>query len=99
MLSGDMLKEYYEFSLKLKYNEDPSIRSMLDLIREGVDGVSFNTHFFEGMAEISTATTNPTLDGLYEALSMNSLSLYYDQWYGAYQKLLSDAVLAFSRVS
>ena len=74
-MSADVLSEYYEFSLKFKYNSDPSIRMMIDLVYDTIDspfGIWFESVIYDKVT-LSGDTAN-----LHHAISKNSLSRFYE---------------------
>ncbi len=94
--SEPVLTEYYEFSLKFKYNEDPAIRSMIDLVYERISS-PFGM-YFEGVIYQYLDVDNPSSENLHWAISTNGVSAFYDKWKGAYQRALDKAMTEFSKV-
>ena len=93
--SHDVLTEYYEFSLKFKYNDDPKIRSMIDLVYETIDspfGMYFESVIFQYL-EVENNTFN-----LHYAISKNMLSSFYESWKTPYQRALDRACADFAKV-
>ena len=91
--SDDVLSEYYEFSLKFKYNEDPAIRSMIDLVYGTIDspfGIWFETVI------LSYVTLTGDTITLHHAISKNSLSQFYDANAQAYRAGLEKALEDFA---
>ena len=93
--SKAVLTEYYEFSLKFKYNDDPTIRSMIDLVYDCIDspfGMWFETVIMEYVE-------GDTSDNLHYALSRNALSGWYDKFKGPYERGLDKALSEFAKVN
>jgi hypothetical protein len=93
--SEDVKNEYYNFSLKFKYNDDPSIRSMIDLVYETIDspfGMYFESVIFQYL-EVENNTFN-----LHYAISKNMLSSFYESWKTPYQRALDRACADFAKV-
>ena len=93
--SHDVLTEYYEFSLKFKYNDDPTIRSMIDLVYGTVDtpfGMYFENVIFQYL-EVENNTFN-----LHYAISKNMLSSFYETWRDPYKRALEKALEDFADV-
>ncbi len=92
--SRPVLTEYYEFSLKFKYNDDPAIRSMIDLVYGSVDspfGMHFENIIFRYLSEEHDMN-------LHYAISINSLGTFYDQWKGPYRAALDKAITEFAKI-
>jgi hypothetical protein len=93
--SADVLTEYYEFSLKFKYNEDPTIRKMIDLVCDTIDS-PFGMHF-ENVILQHLETEEKTLT-LHYAISKNMLSSFYENWRDHYKKALDKAIAKFAEL-
>ena len=93
--SSAVLTEYYEFSLKFKYNEDPSIRSMIDLIYETIDS-PFGI-WFESVIQ-SSVTLTGTYNNLHHAIASNALSAFYDSNAEALRTGLATTMAKFATV-
>ena len=93
--SADVLTEYYELSLKFKYNEDPIIRKMIDLVRDTIDS-PFGMHF-ENVILQYLETEEKTLN-LHYAISRNMLSSFYNTWRDPYKKALDKAIAKFAEL-
>ena len=93
--SEDVKNEYYNFSLKFKYNDDPSIRSMIDLVYETIDS-PFGMHYENVIMQYLEAENN-TLN-LHYAISRNMLSSFYETWSIPYKKALEKAVAEFAKI-
>ena len=89
------MTEYYEFSLKFKYNEDPTIRKMIDLVRDTIDS-PFGMHF-ENVILQYLETEEKTLN-LHYAISKNMLSSFYDTWRDPYKRALEKAIGKFAEL-
>ncbi len=90
--SKPVLTEYYEFSLKFKYNEDPAIRSMIDLVYDTIDS-PFGMQF-----ELIILEYGNSLTPLYEGIFYNSLSRKFDENKTAYQSALDKALVEFAKI-
>ena len=90
--SADVVTEYYEFSLKFKYNEDAAIRSMIDLVYETID-VPFGMQFEKIILDYGTSLTP-----LYEGVFYNSLSNKFDSNKQAYKVALDKALEEFNKL-
>ena len=93
--SHDVLVEYYEFSLKFKYNDDPTIRSLIDCVYESIDspfGMYFENVIFQYL-EVENNTFN-----LHYAISKNMLSSFYETWRDPYKRALERALEDFADV-
>ena len=92
--SRDVLTEYYEFSLKFKYNEDHALRSMIDLVYDTVDS-PFGMQFSRIIREYS-----PTpLDDLYYAVETGGqVSTLYDRNRDAYRSMLDKVLEDFAKI-
>ena len=92
-LSRPVLEEYYEYSLKFKYNEDPAIRSMIDLVYDTIDkpfGMQFKTLILEyAPSEVSDLSSG---------IASNSISTLYDSNRDAYRTALNKALEAFNKL-
>ena len=93
--SADVLTEYYEFSLKFKYNDDPTIRSMIDLVRDTIDS-PFGMHFENVILEYCDERDNEF--NLHYAISKNMLSSFYETWRDPYKRALEKALEEFADV-
>ena len=92
--SRDVLTEYYEFALKFKYNDDPAIRSMIDLVYDSIDapfGMQFKNMILdyggEGLSDLSAGIPN------------NSVSSLYESNRSAYRTALDKALADFAKVN
>ena len=90
--SRDVLTEYYEFSLKFKYNEDPSIRKIIDCVYNSID-VPFGMQFENIILEYGSGQTP-----LYEGIYYGSLSSKYDSNKQAYGVALEKALTEFAKI-
>ena len=93
--SEEVLTEYYEYSLKFKYNDDPAIRGMIDLVYETVDspfGMYFENVIFQYL-EVENNTLN-----LHYAISKNMLGTFYESWRDPYKAALEKALEDFADV-
>lgn len=91
--SREVLEEYYEFSLKFKYNEDPAIRKMIDLVYDSIDkpfGMQFQNIILEYAPEGVT--------GLGAGIATNTVSSIFDANRSAYRAALDKALEGFSKV-
>ena len=92
--SRDVLTEYYEFALKFKYNDDPSIRSMIDLVYDTIDspfGMQFKNLILDYGAE--------DLSDLSTGIPNNSVSSLYESNRTAYRMALDKALADFAKVN
>ena len=92
--SRDVLNEYYEFALKFKYNDDPSIRSMIDLVYDTIDspfGMQFKNLILDYGAE--------DLSDLSTGIPNNSVSSLYESNRTAYRMALDKALADFAKVN
>ncbi len=90
--SADVVTEYYEYSLKFKYNEDASIRSMIDLVYNSID-VPFGMQFENIILEYGNGQTP-----LYEGIYYGSLSNKFDSNKEAYKVALDKALTEFNKL-
>ena len=90
--SADVVTEYYELSLKFKYNEDASIRSMIDLVYNSID-VPFGMQFEKIILEYGNGQTP-----LYEGIFYGSLSNKFDSNKEAYKVALDKALAEFNKL-
>lgn len=91
--SRDVLVEYYEFALKFKYNDDPDIRKMIDLVYDSIDspfGMQFKGMILEYGGE--------ELEDLTAGIGNNSVSSLYDSNRSAYRAALDKALADFAKV-
>ena len=91
-LSEDVVTEYYEFSLKFKYNEDAAIRGMIDCVYESID-IPFGMQFEKIILEYGTDLTP-----LYEGIFYGSLSNKFDSNKQAYKVALDKALEEFNKL-
>ncbi len=94
-MSADVLSEYYELSLKFKYNSDPSIRMMIDLVYDTIDS-PFGI-WFESVI-LDYVTLSGTYSNLHHALFANALSAFYDANAQACKLGLQKALEIFAEV-
>lgn len=92
--SGDVMTEYYEKSLKFKYNSDKSIRSMIDLIYETIDS-PFEIWF---ETAIMTKASIEAKDNLHFAIAKDELSAFYDANKEAYRNGLNKVLSDFASI-
>ena len=91
--SRDVLTEYYEFSLKFKYNDDPAIRGMIDLIYDSIDA-PFGMQFENIILAYGT-----DLAPLYHVISYGeTLSSLYESNKQAYEIALEKAMTDFAKI-
>ena len=91
-LSEDVVTEYYEFSLKFKYNEDAAIRGMIDCVYESID-IPFGMQF-----ELIILNYGTGLTPLYEGIFYGSLSNKFDSNKQAYKVALDKALEEFNKL-
>ena len=96
-LSEPVLTEYYEFSLKFKYNEDPAIRSMIDLVYDRISS-PFGMYFEEVIFQYLDVDNSRNLN-LHYAISTNGVSAFYDEWNGPWRRALDKALEDFAKVN
>ena len=92
--SADVITEYYEFSLKFKYNEDASIRSMIDLVYDSID-VPFGMQL--GFM-ISANNTGAGWVGLGEGIAKETVASVYASEKDAYAAALRMTLEQFERL-
>ena len=93
--SDDVLNEYYNFSLKFKYNDDPAIRKMIDLVYETIDspfGIWYEAVILDYVDGESTS------QNLHWAISTNALSSFYEANKTAYRKALEKVLEKFAKL-
>lgn len=90
--SRDILTEYYEVSLKFKYNEDSSIRSMIDLVYESID-IPFGMQF-----EMIILGYTQGLPPLYEGIYYGDLSSRFERDREAFNTVLNKALTEFNKL-
>ncbi len=90
--SHSVLTEYYEFSLKFKYNEEPAIRKMIDCIYESID-VPFGMQF-----ENIILGYGDELEPLYYGILRSNLSEHWDSSKQAYRIALDKALSEFAKI-
>ena len=93
--SADVLNEYYNFSLKFKYNDDPAIRKMIDLVYDTIDS-PFGI-WYEAVI-LDYVDGDKTTQNLHWAISTNALSSFYDANKVAYRKALEKVLTTFAKV-
>lgn len=94
--SRDVLTEYYEYSLKFKYNDDPAIRGMIDLVYETIDS-PFGMHFENVILQYLEGDEGNGLN-LHYAISKNMLSTFYETWRDPFKHALEKALEEFSKI-
>ncbi len=92
--SRPVLTEYYEFALKFKYNEDPDIRNMIDLVYNSIDnpfGMQFQGIIMKNYADTGVVSLRDGLVG-------NTVSQIWDGNKTAYSGALDKAFAAFNKL-